>query len=131
MSNNWKFKIDLKTEDFDKINEMTGIEIPLDLKEFIIKFNAASPEKDSINVNGIERVLDAVLSFNLEESEATTFISVFKSIDSKQWIPFALDPFGNYFCYSLERNNISFFDHEENRMIETEYSLDEFIERLY
>lgn len=131
MSNNWRFKIDLKMADLNKISEIIGIEIPIDLKEFIIKFNAASPEKDCINVNGIERIVDAVLSFNLEESEATTFLSVFKSMDNKQWIPFAIDPFGNYFCYSLVKNNISFWEHEENRMIETTHSLDEFVEMLY
>ena len=127
----WNFKIKLKEDSLEKAEKSLGAEFPKDLREFIEKNNAASPDKSIIMLNGCERVLDAVLSFNDEETEATTFKSVFRAIGNKQLIPFAGDPFGNYFCYSLRNGKIAYYHHEEQCVDETDYTLETFIDNLH
>lgn len=132
MSNIWRFKIELKQEDvFDKIQERIGKKFPDELRNFIIKYNAASPDENCIVINGVERVVNTVLSFNEIDTEAITYMSVAKVINKKSLIPFAADPFGNYFCYSLEKKEVVFFNHEEQTFEESGDSLQEFVNKLY
>ena len=132
MSNVWKFKIDIKDEGvFDKIAEEYNFIFPDDLKKFILNHNAASPEKKYVVIEGAERVYDETLSYNKDEIEASTFISAMKSIENVEYLPFAKDPFGNYFCYSIVTDKISFYDQDEGDFTNTDYSLDDFISALY
>lgn len=128
MMNNWNYKIELRnTAVFDKISK----DFPDELKDFIIENNAASPDKNCIDINGVECVYDETLSFNEDETEASTVFSAMKAVNDKELIPFAKDPFGNHYCYSLSDGKVAFVDHEEDAVVETNLSLDEFIESLY
>ena len=130
--NTWNFKIELKTTDvFDKLSDDYGFDFPSDLQKFIIENNGASPEDDCVDINGVERVYDETLSFNETEEEATTVFDVMKSIDNNEYVPFARDPFGNYYCYSIENGTISFYDHEEAEIENTSLSLEDFIKSLH
>ena len=130
--NTWNFKIELESAGvFDRLSDEYGFDFPLDLQKFIIENNGASPEEDCVEINGVERVYDETLSFNEAEEEATTVFDVMKSIDNDDYVPFARDPFGNYFCYSVEKGTISFYDHEEDRIEDTDLSLEEFIKSLH
>ena len=128
----WKYKIDLEDERcFDKYEKECGFSFPMELKKFIIENNAASPNKKCVVFAGKERVLDYLISFNENEDESITFREAYKSIGKKDIIPFASDPFGNYFYYFLDGNKIGFYDHEELLFIESQYSLSEFLNALY
>lgn len=132
MTQKWNFKIKLNDDlTWDRFEKITGYVIPKDLKDFIEKNNASSPEKNCVDINGVERVLNDVLSFNEEEVDATTFKTAYKIMAYKYIIPFARDPFGNYFCYSIETHKIMFYLHEENVLQKTNYSLQKFIDNLY
>ena len=132
MSQQWRFKIELKDEStWERFEKITSFSAPEDLKKFIKDCNAASPEKNRIEINGNERVLDAVLSFNETEVEAATFGAAYKAIANHEIIPFARDPFGNFFCYSMKSGKIVFYYHEETQFENTGYSLKEFVEKLY
>ena len=132
MKNAWNFKIELESKNvFDEISEKYDIDIPEELREFIIENNAASPDANCVNINGVERVYSETLSFNMEETEATTFISVMDAINDQNYIPFALDPFGNVFCYSVEDKTISFYDHESDDIEDTNVSLTDFLDSLH
>ncbi|MDY2997908.1 MAG: SMI1/KNR4 family protein [Faecalimonas sp.] len=132
MSNFWRFKIELKDQTiFETIQQDMSKKFPDELKDFIIDHNAASPDQNSILINGIERIVNSVLSFNKKEEEATTYFSVSQVIGDKTIIPFASDPFGNYFCYLLKSEKIGYYDHEEQKICETSLSLKEFIDDLY
>lgn len=132
MSNIWRYKIDLKDNSvFKKIEVNKGIVIPKEIKEFIIEHNGESPDDNCIVINGTERVLDSVLSFNEEELDAVNFDSAFNSINNKNLIPFAVDPFGNYYCFSLVHESVCYFKHEEQKIEITNYSIKKFIENLY
>ena len=132
MNNEWSFKIELRNpEIFKEIEDKYDVEFPDSLKEFIVLNNAASPNLNCVNINGIERVYAETLSFNEDEEEALTFSYVMDTIKNFKYIPFAVDPFGNYFCYALDKDTISYYEHEENVFSDTELSLGEFIDSLY
>ena len=131
MKNVWRFKIDLIDQDiFREISIQYGMEFPVDLKEFIIHNNAASPVKNGIDIRGTEKVYSETLSFNKIESDATTFSEINNTFSNRSYIPFAIDPFGNIFCYSLKTGFISFYDHEEDTIMDTNMNLKVFLESL-
>lgn len=132
MNNKWNYKIDLKDERvFKDTEEKYGIEFPENLKEFIVRNNAASPDNDCVIVDGIERVYGETLSFNKEETEASTFDAAKSAVEDNQYLPFAIDPFGNYFCYSLDTDTIVFYDYEEDTYSDSNLTLEQFLESLY
>lgn len=132
MRTEWNFKIELKDKNvFNNISSEFANAFPEDLKQFIIEHNASSPSNNCVDINGKERVYDETLSFNPEETEASTFSSAYEAVDNPAYIPFAKDPFGNYFCYAIKNGNIAFYFHEEQEMDETDMSLEEFINSLH
>ena len=132
MKNVWRFKIDLESESvFEDISREYGVVFPEDLKEFIVENNAASPVKNCVDINGVERVYSETLSFNKTEEDATAFEAVKNTIKDRKLIPFALDPFGNIFCYSLETGKIAFYEHEEGKVDKTNIDLNSFILELH
>ena len=54
-----------------------------------------------------------------------------EAIKDKNLLPFAIDPFGNYICYQLDRKQIVYWDHESDEVTSTGKGLDEFAESLY
>ncbi|MCR4782557.1 MAG: SMI1/KNR4 family protein [Lachnospiraceae bacterium] len=131
MSNKWLFKIDLKDESvFDEYESVLQISFPEELKSFVIENNASSPELNGVEFNGVERVYDETLSFNRYEDEASTFLSAMNSVGNKAYLPFAKDPFGNYFCYCIENGTVCFYNHEEDNIEKGNISFKKFIEVL-
>ena len=132
MDNMWKYKIEIgDLHVFDEIVQERGIKIPDELKKFIINKNASTPSKYNFMLNTLEKVFGAVLSFNRNETGTDTIFFALKTIENKQLIPFGIDPFGNYICYSLSDGNVVFWDHETETIISTEKNLHDFIETLY
>lgn len=128
----WKYKIDVEDANvFEKIGEKRGIIFPEDLKKFILECNAATPSKYCFMVGNNERVFGAVLSFNLNETEAESVFDVLPIIADKNLIPFGVDPFGNYICYAVREKEIVFWDHETDKVISTGKILKDFIKELY
>ena len=116
----WKYKIEVKDPDiFNKIEKTQGVKFPEELKDFILKNNGATPSKYNFMLGADEKVLGAVLSFNENEK------------DTDNLMPFAIDPFGNYICYTLNSKEIVFWDHENNITESTHKGLESFLESLY
>lgn len=82
-------------------------------------------------VGNNEKVFGAVLSFNHGEKDTDSVFSALKTVDDKNLIPFGVDPFGNYICYSLKDYAIIFWDHETGKSFVAGFSLTEYIESLY
>ena len=132
MSNKWLFKIDLQDESvFEKYEKDYHMVFPSELKVFVEDNNACSPELNIVELNDIERVYDETLSFNAHEEEAVTFDSAMKAVNRKECIPFARDPFGNYFCYYTANATICFYNHEEDSIENTDISFQAFIDSLH
>lgn len=132
MSIHWDYKIQLKNEEiFEKIESDNGIKIPEELRSFIIANNGACPTPNCVDINGEERVYDATLSFNEEEEDATTVRFAMNIVANPDYIPFAQDPFGNYYCYEWKQRTVSLYNHEDEIMNDTDLKLNAFIESLH
>ncbi len=128
----WKYKIELKNVSvFENIEKDRNIKFPEELKKFIIEYNGATPEKYNFMLGNSEKVFGAVLSFNKGESDTDTIFTALECIDDKDILPFAIDPFGNYICYSIPEKKVVFYEHETNNIISTKYDLSSFIKALY
>ena len=128
----WKYKIDVADPKvFEEIGKELGISFPKELEDFIMKANAATPSRYNFMLGNNEKVLGAVLSFNRNESDTDSVFTALSAIDDSSLLPFGIDPFGNYICYSLKDNKIAFWDHETGSITSTGESLSEFIASLY
>ena len=132
MDNIWKYKIDIKDINiFGEISKERGVNFPDDLKQFIVEHNAATPTKYKFMIGSNERVLGAVLSFNKGEEDVDTVFSALNIIEDKNLLPVAIDSFGNYICYALDKAKIVFWEHESGEVFVTEKTLEDFITDLY
>ena len=128
----WKYKMDVTDSGvFDEIGKERGIIFPTELKDFILNTNASTPSKYNFMIGNNERVLGAILSFNHNESDVDSVFTALSVIDDKNLIPFGIDPFGNYICYSLNKKVVVFWDHETGNILSTDASLTNFVESLY
>lgn len=128
----WKYKIDMKDlQAFAEVEKLRGIRIPEELKSFVAEHNAATPSLHHFMVGATERVFGAVLSFEKNETEADTVYPALEAVEDKNLLPFAIDPFGNYICYQLDKKQIVYWNHEDDAATTTGKGLKEFIESLY
>ena len=128
----WKYKIDISDPAvFDEIEKERQILFPDELKEFILKTNASTPSRYNFMLGNNERVFGAVLCFNENEPEVDSVFDALEVIEDKDLIPFGIDPFGNYICYSLKEKKIVFWNHETGRTESTEKSQQQKQESLY
>ena len=81
--------------------------------------------------NGVQIYNSSVLSFNEKEDDAVTFAQIFRTLKNVNNIPFAMDPFGNVFCYNTIDNVVVFYNHEVNRFERTNMGFKKFISSLH
>lgn len=128
----WKYKIEVNNiAVFTEIENERQISFPQDLKDLIIESNAATPSKYNFMANNSEKVLGAILSFNKNETDTDSVFTAFNAIADTNLMPFGIDPFGNYICYSLNNNSVVFWDHESDAVITVSDSLSSFLDSLY
>ena len=105
----WKYKIDIVNQNvFSEIEKNYGITISDELRKLILEANAATPSQYCFMLGHTEKVLGAILSFNEDEKDTDTVYTALSAIKDKDLVPFAIDPFGNYICYSNSNNNVVF-----------------------
>ena len=132
MKNEWKYKIDVvNPEVFAEIEKERKITFPDELKELIIEANAATPAKYNFMAGSSEKVLGAVLSFNRNETDTDSVFFFLCAVTDTNLLPFGIDPFGNYICYSLSNNKVVFWDHETDGITVVSDSLSAFLNSLY
>lgn len=128
----WKYKIDVTNQNvFSDIEKKYGVMISEELRALILTANAATPSKYNFMLGTTERVVGAILSFNEGETDTDTVYAALSIMEDKSLVPFAIDPFGNYFCYSNKDNKVVFWDHETNGVSSTDKGLSEFLNSLY
>lgn len=129
---NWKYKIDVANQNvFSNIEKKYGIVISEELRALILTANAATPSKYNFMLGATERVVGAILSFNEGETDTDTVYTALSTIEDKSLVPFAIDPFGNYICYSNNDNKVVFWNHETDVIVSTGKNLSEFLDSLY
>jgi hypothetical protein len=128
----WKYTTEIQNKNvFSEIEKERNIEIPVELKEFINKTNSGTPSQYNFMLGNIEKVFGAVLSYNKNEEGVDSVFTALEVVKNKDLLPFGIDPFGNYICYSLKEHVIVFWDHENNEVFSTKLGLKQFIDSLY
>lgn len=125
----WKYKVDLIDGSvFDEIEKKYGVKISSGFKRFIKKHNGATPVNYKVKVGEKDRVVGAILSFNKNEKDADSAFLALDGLKGTGLLPFAIDPFGNYFC--IKDGKVVFWNHETNEITETGKSLSKFASDL-
>lgn len=127
----WKYVIALTDETvFDQFYQTYHIEVPEDLQELVRKANAGTPSKYCVKVADCgERVFGALLSYNKEDDD-----NVYMAMEmnqSRRHIPFAVDPYGNFFYENLLSGDIFWINHENGKIVQVADSLTDLLENLY
>lgn len=52
-------------------------------------------------------------------------------INRNGYLPFARDPFGNYFCYNIVKGTVCFHDHEEDKIEDSDICFQAFTDLLH
>lgn len=126
----WQYVSQLKDNKvFSKIEKKYRIKFPKDFIDFVKKYNAGTPEKYHIIICKVERVVGAILSYNEFEEDVDSAFIALDILKGKNLLPFAIDPFGNYFCYKLGK--VVYWKHEENTVDYTTMNLQTFLDSLY
>lgn len=130
MNIKWDFVVPVDEKVFEEFKKKYDIEVPDDLQKLVLEANAGNPEPNCVtDENGSERVLGAVLSYS--DKVRTTVFKALKRIPGKKYIPFAVDPFGNYFCENLLLGDVVFYDHETDEFVKIADSLDEMLRSIH
>ncbi len=132
MNNTWKYVVELTDEDaIQKVESVTDVKAPEGFEKFIRMTNGGSPTKKLVNIGNSEKVIGAVLSFNKNDKNTEDVYLALKILNRKNLIPFAIDPFGNFFCYSGESQTVVFWNHEDDALVDSEMSFKVFINSLH
>ena len=132
MSIKWKYKIEIKDKEiFNEIENERNIIIPSGVINFLCEVNAATPSLDTVMIGNDEKVLGAILTFNRDDKDVDSVFTALTIIENNDLLPFAIDPSGNYFCYSVNKKCVVYYNHEEDEYIYTSYDFEQFIKELH
>lgn len=130
----WKYE---KPTTIDKITYFEKCHLwmfPDSFVDLCTKHNGGKPSKifcySYINNEKHERAIKRFLSFNEEDKENIWAITFNHLSDGHKEIPFAIDMFGNLFCFDSDFK-IVFYNHESDNYEAVSDSFESFMESLY
>lgn len=127
----WKYKTSLEDENvFDEIENEYQRKISSNLRKLIKEANDATPEKYKVKIGKDEKILGGILSFNKNDKDTDTVFTALEAVNDKKLMPFAIDPFGNYFCVK-RFDVVVFWNHETGKITSAKKDLQSFISSLY
>ncbi|HFK1455575.1 TPA: SMI1/KNR4 family protein [Bacillus cereus] len=115
----WKYADDSVTEEFvEKIGQSLGVEFPKDYIECAKVNHGANVIPYCFDVEGIERVFGALLSFDEESSDyIVRDYNNYRATLPRDVIPFGIDPAGNLICFDYKNHEenpiVVFWEHED------------------
>ena len=105
--------------------------------QIVLEHDGASPKNNVYDTELIKgRVFEYLLSFN-EEDDAPIwdYLGDEKEwdIDGLDWryVPFAIDPFGNFICFDRTNDRVVFWNHETTEVEVVADDFSSFIDALY
>lgn len=116
-------------QSIQRFEESYGIQFPKEFLEFIKVNNGGRPKEKVFSLeNGTEYIVNAFLSFNENDFGNIYWPKEQMEEEGVDAVPFASDPFGNYFCFQDGR--VVFWFHEDGEFVALCDSFGEFIDRL-
>lgn len=133
--NNWKYtEKEFDRNEINNFQKHHNIKFPQEYLAMLDVANGASPEKNILKKDSQEFVVSYFFSWS--KGSDINFIennSFFHEIHSQEVIPFANDPFGNFFCFFYGNNDtpsIVFWEHEQDSIVELSTNFCDFITAL-
>jgi hypothetical protein len=131
---NWKYVKKLKSVELIKEYErLVNYELCDSFIQCVIRNNGGRPEKKIFDTDRVkERALKSFLSFNKEDRETVWKMYEWSKEElNDEFIPFAIDNFGNLICFDKHDDKIVFVNHEDNSVEIAAVNFDTFIESLH
>lgn len=131
---NWIGIKQLKDSDsIESFEKEYGINLPEELKGYIIQYNGGSPNLDVLKTaKGKEVQIKLLLSYNKDDIETIyKCINYFKDNYNNQLLPFASEDSGDYFCINIKTKEVILWHHEGDVIETVSSSLEEFFDNLY
>ncbi len=129
MDNQWKYVAPVQQEILDRIEIHFKTRLPDDYKTLLPSCNQGKPMKSRFRpIDRNERVLSYLCDLN-------DVIPTYVRINVQNFIPFGLDPFGDFIGFTLNSSGdicgISFWEHETNSVTAVCKSFGDFLKMLY
>lgn len=106
---------------------------PQEIKSFLLANNGGQPNKTIYTQNSQDYVVDFFLPIKSKEFEDLTFSTTMTDLSDiipNTVMPFAMDPFGNYFVFDKAEGKIYFLEMEEVTLTLLANDFDSFISAL-
>jgi hypothetical protein len=109
---NFKYQsLPISDSDLDAVENRFGFTLPTHLRMMYKHANGGRPVRDLFVLDGTIYVVDAVLPIKHSSSPLSTMEQSIQRLKRDRHIlpddlaPFAVDPFGDYFCFSLRQSD--------------------------
>lgn len=115
-----------------EIESKFGISLPSDYTLIAINYDGGIPDKKIFTAGGKQRVFSRLIS--IQPNKHPNVLDALEWIDSNNFIPFALDPFGNIICFYISNPReieISYIETETQTVYSVSSSFGAFINGLY
>lgn len=106
----------ITAKDIANVERKNKFIFPQEIKSFLLANNGGQPNKTIYTQNSQDYVVDFFLPIKSTEFEDLTYsatITDLSDIIPNTVIPFAIDPFGNYFVFDKAEGKIYFLEMEE------------------
>ena len=132
----WRFEKAPATDRvLEQIEKHLFITLPSSYKNLVKVHNGGRPRPNVVRINdGTERVIKTLLTVHPTKGGIRDVYDWLKDQLPEKCIPFASDPFGNYFCFhyakSTDEPTIIFWNHEQKRPEVLATSFQHFLEKF-
>ena len=133
---NWSFIEPLQNQNLiTEFENFVGYKFCESFKTCVINFNGGLPEKEAFYVDEREpfneKVIKTFLSFNKDSKESIWRATEWDNPEqSKIYVPFAIDNFGNLICFNKQNNSVVFIDLDRDKVYTVANNFDSFMESL-
>lgn len=131
----------LADADLDNVEERFGFKFPAEFRDHYLRVNGGCPDKNRLVTDRGTYTVHEFLAVKYGKPSLTLEhdiqqMKVDQCLIPEHLVEFAVDPFGNYYCFSTRENDfgaIYFFAMDGNRKGKADYlspSLTDFLNRL-
>lgn len=115
----WHYGESITDEEYEQLQSNLKVVLPDDFYQVVKEHNKGRPAPNVFKSSAGELVVDRLLDVKTSGSES---IWAFRDIPkgSTRLVPFALDPFGNLFCFSVENGKagaVWFYNQESSKSV--------------
>ena len=132
-----EFKYIVKVKDkkaIEKFEKLIGFKLPVSLSNVLLKNNYGYPVNNSFAKDSLSFSIKCLLSLNDDDDE-----NIFDFFEASReevdeigfnFIPFAIDNYGNSICFIQDTNFVIYIDDETLEVFNTKMVIEEFFDNL-